>query len=136
MKSVAVAVIRHPETGKYLLVSSAKDYGEFTGYFYPPGGRIEPGEGEEDTIRREMLEELNLVVEPVRKIAQTPGDVADQETSWWECRLVSGEIQLSDEITQAGYFSREDMNAMQIWPATESFFREYIDIPGIMRERE
>src|SRR3972149_3881630 len=71
MKRVAVAVIRHPETGKFLLVSSTKDFGEFTGFFYPPGGTVEPGEEEENTIRREMLEDLNLVVEPVRRIAQT-----------------------------------------------------------------
>jgi 8-oxo-dGTP pyrophosphatase MutT (NUDIX family) len=136
MKRVIVAVIRHPETGKFLLVSSAKDYGEFTGYFYPPGGTIEPGEAEEDTICREILEELNLVIEPVRKIAQTPGDVADQETSWWEGRVLSGEMRPSNEIAQAGYYSREEMSAMPIWPATEAFFREYIDAPRIVGERE
>ena len=135
MKKVAVAIIKNPEN-KYLLVSSSKDYGDFTGFLYPPGGEMEEGEEIEDALRRELEEELNLKIEPIREIAQTPGDIEGQETYWWECRVVSGKIRTSDEIARVGYFSRKEMKSLPVWPATEAFFRDNIDIPGIDKERD
>lgn len=135
MKQVVVAVIRRPEDGKYLLVSSKRDWGEFTGYLYPPGGKIENDETKEAALKRELREELSLDVEPLREIAETPGDV-EQVTYWWECRVKPGrEMIISDELREVGFFSREEMQQRNVWPATEAFFREYIDKPGTQRER-
>lgn len=135
MKQVVVAVIRRPEDGKYLLVSSKKEWGEFTGYLYPPGGKIEDDETKEAALKRELREELSLDVEPLREIAETPGDV-EQVTYWWECRVKPGqEMIISDELSEVGFFSREEMQERNLWPATETFFREYIDKPGTKRER-
>lgn len=133
MKQVVVAIIQRPEDGKYLLVSSKKDWGEFTGFLYPPGGEIEPGETKQQAVRREVKEELNLDIEPEREIAQTPGDV-EQITYWWKCRVAAGQeprIMEPDKLGEAGWFSRAEMKVRNVWPATEAFFRTYIDGPGV-----
>ena len=129
-----MAVIKHSESGKFLLVSSTKDFGDFTGFFYPPGGEIEKEETKEDALKRELREELGLEIEPIREIAETPGDIKGQVTYWWECKIISGEIKPTEEIAEVGYFSREEMGDLPIWPATEAFFREYIDIPRVSGE--
>ena len=51
-----MAIIQRPEDGKYLLVSSKNDWGKFTGYLYPPGGKIEDGETKETALKRELRE--------------------------------------------------------------------------------
>lgn len=129
MKEVVVGIISESVSSgekSWLLVSSAKDFGEFTGYYYPPGGHIEEGETEEAALRREIKEELNLVARPLARLAISKGDVADQETYWWQCD-VSGEIQIDPELRDAQYFTRSQIeNDIKIWPATQKFFDEFI----------
>jgi 8-oxo-dGTP pyrophosphatase MutT (NUDIX family) len=135
MKLVAVAIIRDPDK-KYLLVASNRDFGKFTGYYYPPGGHIEE-ESVPDGLKRELREELSLEILPIRQLAETPGDVEGQITVWWECEVVSGELRINNaELADARYCSREEMGHMPIWPATRKFFEEYLDRPTIQRESE
>ncbi len=66
IKEVVVGIIyriRKEGEREYLLVSSKKDFGEFTGFYYPPGGHLEEGENFTDCLIREMKEELELIVE-------------------------------------------------------------------------
>ena len=51
-----------------------------------PGGGMEPGESEQQTLIREMEEELGVVAEPVEKIWEsvTPWKV---EIAWWSAKL-------------------------------------------------
>lgn len=128
MKKVVVGVIsRQLDSGEpeYLLVSSAKDFGEYTGYYYPPGGHAEESENIEMALRREIQEELNLQAHIVRQIAVTPGDVPDQETHWYEC-TVEGELKIDPELQDARYFSRAEIKNGKVWHATQKVFQDYI----------
>jgi 8-oxo-dGTP diphosphatase len=130
MKKVAIAIIsKKKEDGQeeFLLVSSKKDFGEFTGFYYPPGGHLEDGEDVGDALVREVKEELDLTVVPVREVAVTPGDVEGQVTYWWLCEAQSGEIKTQEaEIADAAYFTAKEMEGIKIWPATRNFFDKYI----------
>jgi len=130
MKHVVVGLIsqkRNDEQDQYFLVKSRKNFGKFTGYWYPPGGHLEKGEDEKRALIREIKEELSLEVEPVKKIAETLGDIKDQITHWWVCNLLSNEIKIAEEeIAEVGWFTKEDMKIMQLWPATRNFFEKYI----------
>lgn len=130
MKNVAVGIIsRADDQGveEYLLVRSRKDFGRYTDFYYPPGGHVEEGETEIDALIREIREELGLAVIPVRKIAETEGDIEDQRTHWWLCEASPVELTIhKKEIADAGYFTREQMMKMNIWPATKNLFEKYI----------
>ena len=58
---VAVAVFIKPD-GSFLL-SSRPDGKPYAGYWEFPGGKIEPGESVSHALRRELLEELNVVID-------------------------------------------------------------------------
>jgi 8-oxo-dGTP pyrophosphatase MutT (NUDIX family) len=129
MKKVVVGIlsrINKNNEQEYLLVSSTKDFGEYTGFYYPPGGHLENGETFEQALVREMREELGIEIRPDREIAVTPGDVPDQATHWWTCELIGGVIDpQKDEIAATGFFTLEQMRFMNIRPATKKFFEMF-----------
>jgi len=74
-----------------------------------PGGWVDVGEGPEDAIKREFMEEANLVVEPVgiiKFITRLPGPYLQPHTSvhiLYHCRYVSGEIVKSHESLELSF---------------------------------
>ncbi len=79
MRCGAVAVI--PRADRLLVIRRAATV-EAPGTYCFPGGALEPGETEEDAIRRELREELAVDVVPVRRLWQsiTPWQV---DLRWW-----------------------------------------------------
>ncbi|MFH1142532.1 MAG: NUDIX hydrolase [Candidatus Uhrbacteria bacterium] len=131
MKHVVVGIISRTnkqDEQEYLLVCSKRDFGEFSGFYYPPGGHIEDEENEKDTLIREIREELDIEIEPIKKVTEAPGDIRDQMTCWWSCRLDTNQELTIDttEIADADWFTKDQMSEMNIWPATRNFFKEYV----------
>lgn len=56
-----------------------------------PGGAGEGAETEEETLVREIREELGVAIEPIRRVwrSVTPWQV---ELSWWLSRIAEGEL--------------------------------------------
>lgn len=127
---VVVGLISRDIEGKneYLLMASKKDFGQFTGFYYPPGGHLEKGEDEADALKREIKEELGVECIPEKEIAQSPGDVINQITHWWKCNCVDYDFRYQEEeVADVRWFSEEDIrNSKMIWPATRSFFEGYV----------
>jgi 8-oxo-dGTP pyrophosphatase MutT (NUDIX family) len=74
------------------------------GYWTPPSGRVEPGESEEDALRREMREELGVDVGPVEKVWECDTDDGAFRLHWWAARIVSGELRPEpSEVAEAGW---------------------------------
>ena len=65
---VVAAVIER--SGRFLVARRLAGT-HLAGYWEFPGGKVHPGETEEDALRREMAEELNAGIENVRKIFRT-----------------------------------------------------------------
>lgn len=130
MKRVAVAIITRKNPAgddEYLLMSSKKEVGEFTGAYYPPGGGIEEGESSADAVVRELCEELDLPVHPLHIIATTSGDVPNSEVDWWACDALSDEWRIMEDIVaDARFMSRAEIANIQPWPATQKFFDDYV----------
>ena len=129
MKHVVVGIITNPkDKDQYLLINSKKDFGEFTGFFYPPGGHLEEDESEEIALTREIKEELNVNVIATKKLAETGSDVKDQITHWWECDYDGSEMKIDEsEIGEAKWLTREEiLKNDNIWPATKKFFENYL----------
>ena len=127
MKHVVVGIIKKDNPLSYLLVSSKRDFGEYSDYYYPPAGHIEGKENELSALKREIWEELKLNIVNARKITDTAGDVKNQKTSWYICDVSHYKIIIDkEELNDAGFFTEQDMRSMNIWPATLYIFKKYI----------
>ena len=128
MTHVVVAIItKRSNSDEYLLISSRRDFGKYTGYYYPPSGHVEEGEDELSALHREMREELNAGVTAVEKLVDTDGDIQNQKTSWYLCEFDGYEFTVNeDELQDVGFFTSEQMETMNVWPATRKMFAEYI----------
>ncbi|MFA6131595.1 MAG: NUDIX hydrolase [Patescibacteria group bacterium] len=127
MTHVVVGIIKKDNPPSYLLVSSKRDFDEYTGYYYPPAGHVEDGEDELTALKREIDEELKLNVTGAEKITDTMGDVRDQKTSWYVCEVDGYDFSMDgEELKDAGFFTQKEMASMKIWPATLEIFNRFI----------
>lgn len=127
MTHVVVGIIQKDHPLSYLLVSSKRDFGEYSGYYYPPAGHIEDGEDELMALKREIHEELGLNVVSAQKITDTMGDIKNQKTSWYVCEVDDYDFTIDNqELKDAGFFTQKDMESMKIWPATQEVFKKFI----------
>jgi ADP-ribose pyrophosphatase YjhB (NUDIX family) len=89
-----------------------------------PGGRLDPGESAEECCVREVLEETGLHVElvrliglyssPHRLVEYADGNRRQIVAAHFLVCVVGGELQLSDETTEYGYFGRGEIAAMDV----------------------
>ena len=86
---VVAAVIRR---GEAILVSRRHAAAERGGQWEFPGGKVEPGEGEPEALRREIQEELGCPVEVGRLLVRHTHRYPDLEVelAFYACRLPPG----------------------------------------------
>jgi len=89
-----------------------------------PGGKLEDDENFNQAVVREVKEETNLLVEPLRVLAVeyiiTP--VFKMMKVWMLCRYCSGEIKNTQEseiegITESGWFARTQLADEIVFPS-------------------
>jgi 8-oxo-dGTP diphosphatase len=123
---ITTALIKNKDN-KYLLVQQqSRDYGEMTYLWYPPSGHLEKGETYKECLIREMKEELNIDIKPIKEMCVTKGDIKDYIVHWWECKLIGGTIQKDSTIKDFGYFTKEEIKKLNLFPQTRIFFNKYI----------
>ena len=100
----AVGVIFN-EDNRILLVKSTYQR------FHPwglPGGSLDYGEGPEDAVKREVWEETGLIVE-IKRFLLVKTWSPDRVGLYYLCEITGGEIYSTDEVSEAGYFSLDDL---------------------------
>ena len=99
-KVIGVAVIWN-EPGQ-ILIDKRRKQGLHGGFWEFPGGKIEPGETIEACIKREIMEELGIVIEVGASLMTIEHDYTKFTVTLcvYNCRYVSGEPQTleCDEI--------------------------------------
>ncbi|NRA35532.1 MAG: NUDIX hydrolase [Polyangiaceae bacterium] len=108
-----VLVIRRADA-HYLYVQRAP--GEsFPGYWGPVSGGVEPGESLEETAVREAMEEVGIVVRPIRQLRDGLAKGGAYRLYWLLCEHVSGEpsICAPGEIAAFAWLTREQALALE-----------------------
>ncbi|MFQ6029278.1 MAG: NUDIX domain-containing protein, partial [Dehalococcoidia bacterium] len=115
----AAAIIFDDARQQVLLTSRADN-----GRWCLPGGGMDPGESAAETCVREVLEETGLEVEVTRLVGvytspdiiveYSDGNKVQPVAFSFEARVVGGELQLSDETTEYGYFPVNALDSLDL----------------------
>ena len=119
LKVGCAAVILSPQRDRVLLTRRTDN-----GLWCLPGGAMDAGESAAEACCREVVEETGLVVEVTRLVGvySSPHRVtryADGNTHQFvalcfEAAVTGGELGLSDETTEVGWFTSAEMATMPI----------------------
>jgi 8-oxo-dGTP pyrophosphatase MutT (NUDIX family) len=115
----ASAIIFDDAREKVLLTRRADN-----GRWCLPGGGMDPGESAEETCVREALEETGLHVAVTRLVGiytspnlvveYADGNVFQPVAFSFEAKIIGGELQLSDETTEFGYFAVDALDSVDL----------------------
>jgi 8-oxo-dGTP pyrophosphatase MutT (NUDIX family) len=113
----AVSAVVSDDSGRVLLQRRADNE-----LWSVPGGAIEVGESVLDALRREVLEETGLQVEPGRLIgvysspayviAYDDGEVRQQFSLAFACHTTGGTLTTSSETLEVAWFAPEDLGSL------------------------
>lgn len=105
MKNAAITIILNEKRDQILLVKRRD-----VPVWVLPGGGIDYLEQPEDAAIRETYEETGLVVALKRKTGEyTPINRLSALTHVFECQIIGGHLQTSDETKEVGFFPINDL---------------------------
>ena len=116
MKTIEVVAAIIHQGGKIL--ATQRGYGDYKGWWEFPGGKMEPGETQEQAIRREIAEELNVQIHVERKVCTVEYDYPQFHLTmhcFW-CSMAGGELVLR-EHESAQWLDRTQWDAVEWLPA-------------------
>ena len=114
------SAIIYGETKDYVLLTRRTDNGRWC----LPGGGMDPGESAAEACAREVVEETGLIVRvgklvgvyttPNMVIVYADGNRIQPVAFSFEAEEIGGELGLSDETTEYGYYTLDDMKDMDM----------------------
>lgn len=118
--SVASSAVIFEETGTKLLLTRRTDNGRWC----IPGGLVDPGESVSEACIREVIEETGLIGEiskligiysdPHRILEYSDGNRWQVIGFTFEVKVIGGELGLSDETTEARFFTPAEFEKIDI----------------------
>jgi len=118
-----MVVIR--KDGKFLLGKVGKE-SPIKGKWGLLGGKVEPTESIEHTVKRECFEEAGISVKIAKKIFETQGTFTDLKIHIFVADFANGElVRNKRELSELGYFSYEEALALDLASLTRKVFEEH-----------
>jgi ADP-ribose pyrophosphatase YjhB (NUDIX family) len=111
--AVTVFGLLEREDGRFLVMRRAHE--PFVGSWDMAGGFAEPGEAPQETLLREVAEETQLEVELDRLVGvytSVYGEGRHTVDIAYACRVVGGELLISDEKSEARWITPDDCPPM------------------------
>lgn len=117
MKQIEVAAaIIHNNEGQ--IFATQRGYGDFKDFWEFPGGKMEPGETPEETLRREIWEELETQIVVERLVTTVEWDYPSFHLTmhcFW-CHVESGSLTLK-EHEAAQWLGADELDSVNWLPA-------------------
>ena len=112
------------DAGRVLLVERGKE--PLKGWWSLPGGAVETGERLSDAIKREVMEETNLSVDPLEVVEifeRLMYDAADCIEYHYVlidylCKVQGGELRAGDDSSKVAWVAKEDLASYKITEGT------------------
>jgi 8-oxo-dGTP diphosphatase len=132
IQPVVLAVIVDDD-GKYLLTKRAQldkeDDADFKGKWEIPGGGMNFGESPEETLHREVIEELGIEVDVQTLLPKILHRVKNDWQGIFICYLCTkayedDEIVLNEECSDFGWYSLEEAKKLELLPGVEEILEE------------
>ncbi|MGA3174897.1 MAG: NAD(+) diphosphatase [Syntrophorhabdales bacterium] len=120
---ISPAVIVLVEQGDQVLLARSARFAQ--GFYSVLAGFVEPGEGLEEAVAREVEEETAIIVRDVRYFGSQPWPFPDSLMVGFTARYASGELRIDGkEIVDAGWFT---VDSLPEFPGKISIARRLID---------
>lgn len=117
MKQIeVVAAIIHDADGR--IFATQRGYGEWKGWWEFPGGKIEPGEGPQEALLREIWEELETRIVIEKLVTTVEWDYPKFHLTmhcYW-CSVESGQLTLK-EHEAARWLAKDELESVRWLPA-------------------
>lgn len=116
MKSIKVVAAVIIDNKK--VFATQRGYGEYKDWWEFPGGKIEAGESPEEALKREILEELDTIIEVGALIKTIEYDYPNFHLSMlcYQARIISGSLILK-EHENAKWLKKDELNSVNWLPA-------------------
>ena len=108
-----VGGVVHDAAGRLLLIRRGRPPGR--GLWSLPGGRVEPGETDQEAVVRELLEETGLHVLPGKLVGTVhrPAPSGTFEIHDYAATVVSGSPRAGDDATEAAWVDAAKFHTME-----------------------
>ena len=106
------------ETSEKTVFATERGYGENKGKWEFPGGKVEEGETPREALKREIMEELDTLIEVGDLIGTIEYDYPEFHLSMdcFECEIVEGELKLM-EHEAAKWLTKKTLYSVEWLPA-------------------
>jgi 8-oxo-dGTP diphosphatase len=120
-----VAVIERE--GRFLMIQRSSTVAA-PGAWCFPGGAIRAGETPADALQRELREELNVPIEPLREVWRWRRAEGDLELRWWRANLLNDAFRPNpDEVQDVRWMTPEQIrHTPGVLPNNVTFLDHYL----------